>query len=423
MAMSSTYHVTRDSGPGTSGAAAERGGCPIDHAALMQRRTGPAEEPGAAIERGADGVWRVRGFDEARAILRGADTKQAGFGAQWLDRVGGRMRPPILYLEGKLHHEQRRQTARFFTPKAVSENYRALMERFADGLIADFRRARRADLSALTLRLAVRVAGEVIGLTEGRLPGMARRLDAFFIGDVASFGWRPDRLWRFLRAQSRLAAFFLLDVMPAIRARRRTPREDVISHLLAQGYGDTEILTECVTFAAAGMVTTREFISAAAWHLLERPELRARFVAGDEDERRAILEETLRLEPVVERLYRRATADLQIESGGAVVTIPKGDLIDLRIVAVNADETVVGERPYALCPGRELLAERVSAPVMGFGDGHHRCPGAYIAMQETDIFLRRLLALDGLRVARWPTLGWNAVAAGYELRDFRLTLD
>jgi cytochrome P450 len=59
---------------------------------------------------------------------------------------------------------------------------------------------------------------------------------------------------------------------------------------------------------------------------------------------------------------------------------------------------------------------------MSFGDGHHRCPGATIAIQETDIFLRRLLALEGLRVARWPQLGWNPVAAGYELRDFVLAL-
>lgn len=420
--MQSTHLSTKQDALDVPEPAKARKACPVDHAALMRRKTGSAEDPGAAIERGADGVWRVRCFDEARAILRSADTKQAGFGAEWLDSAGMRMRPPILYMEGKPHHERRRQTARFFTPKAVSENYRALMERFADGLIADFRRRRRADLSTLSLKLAVRVAGEVIGLTDSRLPGMDRRLDAFFTGEVAPFSLCPDRLWRFLRAQSRLAAFFFLDVVPAIRARRRVPREDVISHLLAQGYNNMEILTEGVTFAAAGMVTTREFISAAAWHLLERPELRARFLASGEGERQAILEETLRLEPVVERLYRRATADLQIESAGATITIPKGDLIDLRVVAVNTDEAVVGEQPYDLCPGRDLRAERVSPPVMGFGDGHHRCPGSYIALQETDIFLRRLLALDGLRVERWPTLGWNAVAAGYELRDFRLTL-
>src|SRR5262249_18004989 len=140
--------------------------------------------------------------------------------------------------------------------------------------------------------------------------------------------------------------------------------EDVISHLIAQEYSAAEILTECVTFAAAGMVTTREFISAAAWHLLERPELRARFLAGGEEERRELLEEILRLEPVVAHLYRRATADVRLESQGAPVTIARGDLVDVRVDAANADEAVVGAEPFAVCPGRKLLTERVTPPVM-----------------------------------------------------------
>lgn len=58
-----------------------------------------------------------------------------------------------------------------------------------------------------------------------------------------------------------MMAFFLLDVRPAIAARRREPREDLISHLISRGYSDMNILTECITYGAAGMVTTREFIT------------------------------------------------------------------------------------------------------------------------------------------------------------------
>jgi cytochrome P450 len=75
-------------------------------------------------------------------------------------------------------------------------------------------------------------------------------------------------------------SLLFLDVQPAIKARRRQLQEDVISHLISQGYNDTEILTECVTYAAAGMVTTREFISVAAWQLLEQPALRTRYLAA-----------------------------------------------------------------------------------------------------------------------------------------------
>jgi hypothetical protein len=47
--------------------------------------------------------------------------------------------------------------------------------------------------------------------------------------------------------------FYPLDVQPAICARRDAPHEDLISHLLAQGYRDSAVLTECVTFGAAGV--------------------------------------------------------------------------------------------------------------------------------------------------------------------------
>lgn len=407
----------------STGSAVSEPRCPIDHTTRSQQKTARAAEPiNMPIERNASGVWQVRGYEEARVILRSADTRQAGFKAELLERLPTMKNSPILYQEGKVHQFQRKQTARFFTPKAVSSDYRLLMERLADELIAELQRARRSDLSRLGLVLAVRVAAEVVGLTSSRLPGMDRRLNAFFAQGGPALGWHPLALARFLRTQLSMAAFFYLDVQPAIRARRRQPREDVISHLIAQSYRESEILTECVTYGAAGMITTREFISVAAWHFLEQPALRADYLAAPEAERQEMLQEILRLEPVVGHLYRRAAADIQLESKGAPITIRRGDLIDIHIYAANTDENAVGAQPLALWPGRKLRAERVSPAVMGFGDGAHRCPGSFIAIQETDIFLQRLLALDGLRIESAPSLSWNDIVTGYELRDFTITL-
>lgn len=402
------------------------GVCPIDHAALSQKKTAhPTERlEGPAIERDAAGTWHIRGYAEARSVLRSTDTAQAGFRAELIQRVSGAGNVPILYQEGKAHQQQRKQTARFFTPKAVSSDYRQVMERLADDLVARFTREKRADLSALSLSLAVRVAAEVIGLTNSRLPGMHRRLDAFFTDGAATQSGNILGLVHSLRGQLNMAAFFFLDVRPAIQARKRQPREDVISHLLAQGYREREILTECVTYGAAGMVTTREFISVATWHFLERPELRARYLVAPEVERQAMLQEILRLEPVVGHLYRRATADITVDvAGGQTITIPQGDLIDLHIHSTNVDERVVGEQPLAVCPARPLRDERATPAIHSFGDGHHRCPGSYIALQEADIFLQRLLALDGLHMLRPPHIAWNDLVTGYELRDFPIALD
>ena len=399
-------------------------GCPVDHAAFSQQKTARVVELAGprAVERDSEGVWHVRSHAQARAVLRSADTEQAGFSAELQERMPQKMRPPILYQEGKEHNEQRKQTARFFSPKAVSENYRELMGEFVEELIGELVRKRRAELDILSFRLAVKVAGKVVGLTDSRLPGMDRRLETFFANDMTEFSWSPRALLGFARNQARVGAFFYLDVKPAIEARKKEPQDDVISHLISKGYGDAEILTECLTYAAAGMVTTREFISIAAWHMLEQPALRERYLESDEAGRHALLQEILRLEPVVGNLYRRATADIQLDNDGASVTIPSGSLIDLHTYAANADEKVTGECPMMITPGRELQAEKVGTAVMSFGDGSHRCPGAYVAIQESDVFLRRLLALEDLRLERKPSVSWNDLVAGYELRGFTVAV-
>ena len=56
----------------------------------------------------------------------------------------------------------------------------------------------------------------------------------------------------------------------------------------------------------------------------ERDALRRQFVETDEPGRIAILEEILRLEPVVGALYRRAAQDLEIEHDGETIRIPAG---------------------------------------------------------------------------------------------------
>ncbi len=399
-------------------------GSPLQGEAPARQKTAQHEEPSEpVITHDAAGVWHIRGFKEARAILRSGATRQAGFKAEIIASLPRVMNAPILYQEGKEHQQQRKQTARFFAPKVVSEHYRQLMEEQSAQLIARLEQRGRADLSHLALEMAVSVAAQVVGLTDSRLPGMERRLETFFAHPLMAISAHPRALFNVLATQWAVWRFYRLDVLPAIHARRREPRSDVISHLLARGYSEREILTECITYASAGMITTREFMTVAAWHLLEQPLLRERFLSASETEQEEMLEEILRLEPVVGHLYRRTTADLPIMTSTGEVLIPRGALLDLHVYGINADERIVGEQPQLLSPGRVLKEERVAPSLMGFGDGAHRCPGAPIALQESAIFLRRLLALPGLRLEQAPRLRWNEVIAGYEIRDLRIILD
>ncbi|GGM98234.1 hypothetical protein GCM10010109_02390 [Actinoplanes campanulatus] len=366
--------------------------------------------PGCPMRAGADGVWHIQDYPTARAFLRHTDTRQAGLGIENALRHAGRMRLPMLYRDGPEHREQRRQTARYFTPKRVETAYRDLMHRLADQQCEVLRRRGAADLSALSFQLAVAVAAEVVGLTESP-PGMPQRLDRFFaIPDPNARGLSAVRQKAFNNFV--LMSFLWRDVRPAVAARRRSRRDDLISHLIDEGCNTAEILGECVTFAAAGMVTTREFITVAAWHLLTDETLRERYTTGDQNERAAILHEILRLEPVVADLLRWTTADVEV--GG--VTIPSGARVDVGVAAANLDATEAGEQPGAVCPGRQIGAG------LSFGDGAHKCPGAHIAIQETDIFLSRLFAMPGLRMIQEPTVTIRPDIASYELKGMILAV-
>ncbi|UQN09783.1 cytochrome P450 [Deinococcus sp. QL22] len=393
------------------------GGCPF-HQGSSPALTNKAPAPAAEIQIDEGGVYRVQGFLAAREVLRAEGVRQAGFMAETVRDTGLLKNQPVLFAEGEEHHAMRRDTARYFTPTQVAE-YQPMIARQADALMAELARAGELNLDDLSLKLAVQVAARVVGLTSSRAPGLERRVMAFVEGGGDSEPGKAQERGRIqgLKQQANMALFFLLDVKPAIRARRKERQDDLISHLLDRDYNDLDILTECLTYGTAGMVTTREFISVAAWHLLQDEVLRADYVHGTEKERHAILHEILRLEPVVSTLYRRAETDLMVGEQA----VPRGSLLALNVQTANLDAGVIGDAPETLCPGR-TLPRGVQAQGLAFGDGHHRCPGAFLAIKESDVFLRRLLIWKDLRIVAPPTVKVNEVVKGYEIRGLRVSL-
>ncbi|GAB3622671.1 cytochrome P450 [Mariniluteicoccus endophyticus] len=420
--------------------------------------TRPGEPDGPRVERvpmqAGGTLWRIRSLEAARQVLRARDrTTQAGFTAEHIPK-GVLRHHPILVSDGPLHDEQRSKVGRFFAPKVVAERYAGLMAEVADRRLAAAVAQDTFMLDDLALDFAVEVTAEVVGLTESPVEAMARRLVTFFNQppfDLTrrDLGRTPAQWARAARAGLvPIARLWWHDVRPAVRARRRAReldrtrerltrrwpgvsarrgcdpahpgprrRDDVISHLIDEGYTDADILVECVTYGTAGMVTTRELIGMAALHLLRDAALRARFLDAEQTERLAILHEILRLEPVVGHLYRRARGAIALADGDDRFEVAPGDLVDVCVRPTNADPRAT-DHGLALCPGR-TLPRGVDATGLAFGDGAHRCPGQPLAMLETDALLTRLLALD-VEVVREPELGWDDLIAGYWLRGFEL---
>jgi len=357
------------------------------------------------------GVELIGDFGFAREILRHVKVKQDGAGAEQVD-VGNPEHVPVFFLDGELHHKRRAAIVKFFTPKAIQTRYLGVMERTTETLLAQLRASGRGRLDEISFELAVSVVSEIVGLTESDPRRMSRRLATLLASTFSNAGG-VRRLINKINEVFYGTQFMFLDVMPAVRKRRTQRRDDIISQTLDKNYSDRAIMIECMTYATAGMVTTREFIVMAAWHLFDRPDIRERFVAADEEEQLAILMEILRLEPIAAMVYRRADEDIDTNARGTVHARSKF-AINLR--GVNADEAAVGACPFAFDPDRAKKLNQ-NGTFMSFGDGSHRCPGWQVALTETRVFLDRLMRVPGIRLERAPDMLWNAPLMSYELRD------
>lgn len=387
----------------------------------------PGESTGGPPMNRRHTLWHIRSLAPAKQVLLARDaTIQAGFTAEYIPRKVFRHHP-ILISDGPQHDEQRREVARFFAPKVVSARYSQLMQTVVDRIIAKAEKTRMISVDQVALYYTVEVTASIVGLTESKVPALARRLEKFFrqppLDRSKPRQGRTNRQWMqaAYKALGPLVGFYFLDVLPAVRSRKKQPRKDVISHLLERGYNLADILVECVTYGTAGMITTREFISMACWHLMENPQLRQRYLQAEEKQRLEILAEIIRLEPPVGHLYRRVTQDIDIAEDGITHQLRAGSLVDLDIRQTNTDERFFGQQPGQLCPerDREPGAQDVG---LSFGFGAHACPGQPLALRETDALLYKLLSKNVSLIAS-PSIDWDDLIEGYKIRGLQLQLD
>ena len=209
---------------------------------------------------------------------------------------------------------------------------------------------------------------------------------------------------------------------PAINKRKRNPQDDVVSYMLSKDKSDIAILAECIVYGAAGMATTQEFILISLMHALENSSVRAALTSVHQAERYEALHEILRLEPVIAKIKRKTVDPVTLTSAGETHHIPAGAKINFHVYDLNVDEQAVGAEAQCMNPHRELEAG-VYRSLAGFGSGSHRCAGEHVAIAETDVFLRKLLAIPGLRVESKPTILRNETVEGYEISNYMVSVD
>ncbi len=308
----------------------------------------------------------------------------------------------VLLLEGRDHLARRK----LMLPPFHGERMRAYESIVREVVARDVERwpvgepfALHPRMQRITLEVILRA---VFGVTdETRRERLAERL-ASLLADTASVGLQFAVLIGVGDPLAKVAAVRReIDAMLAIEIaeRRKDPREDILSMLVAARFedgepmDDAEISDQLMTLLLAGHETTATGL-AWAFDLLVRHPAALERAAGDEAYLRAVVTESLRLRPVVPLAGRRLAEELRVDGH----VLPPGTDVTPAIWLAHTRADRYPE-PFAFRPERFLDGAPSTYAWIPFGGGVRRCLGAAFAEMEMRVVLDEVLRRRTLRAA------------------------
>lgn len=175
----------------------------------------------------------------------------------------------------------------------------------------------------------------------------------------------------------------------SVEKYRATRGETILSDLVyAEVDGERlsvqEIIAVATLFLGAGNDTTTSALGSAVLHLARHP-VDFDTLRSNPGKIPIFIEEVLRLYAPVQRLFRRATQDVEI----AGTRVPEGSIAVIQWGAANRDERRFG------CPHQADLERADAAKHFAFGSGIHFCIGNQLARAELRIAIAALVARAG----------------------------
>ena len=295
--------------------------------------------------------------------------------------------PPFLVRDPPDHTRLRGLVSKAFTPNVI-EGLRPHVQELVDRLIDRAAAAGEMELiEEFAYPLPVTVICELLGVPpqdHETFKEWSRELSKGL--DPGRYA-QPDTVERRRRAGNAFAGYF----GDLIAQRRKTPREDLLSALIAaEEQGDRltpeELISTCIFLVSAGHETTVNLIGNGTLALLRHPD-QLRRLRDDPSLTRSAVEELLRYDAPVHMAIRVAIADIEV--GGR--TIGRGQQIAILLGSANRDPAQFPE------PDRLDIARRDNHHV-AFGFGIHFCLGAPLARVEGEIafaaLVRRLQGIE-----------------------------
>src|SRR5580692_8495295 len=292
-------------------------------------------------------MWVISRYDDVMAVLK--DTARFSSDAMatvllgqtpnrsW-DGTPGAPRPSVVTSDPPVHTALRNVVNRGFTPRQISA-WRPEVEKIVNDCVTTMRAKKHFDLVAdLSNPMPVIVIANVLGVDPARYADFRKWATIITQGMNGS-----KRHLGFVGSGAAAASAEMSAYLAEIIARKTSDAgNDLVSVLVRAKEGDVLTTQEAIIFANlllfAGSETTTNLIGNTISALLTHPATLARVQANPELIA-ATIEETLRWDPPVHYVFRRATQDVEV----AGTTIPANAMVTVLIASANRDETACGD--------------------------------------------------------------------------------
>src|SRR5215510_12153095 len=318
--------------------------------------------------------WALMKYDDVYSALRDHET----FSSE--NRRAGQFGPKLVLIQDDppRHTRFRRLVNKAFTLKRV-EALAPWIAGVANELLDEVGEGEVDVVQSYTIPLPVKVIARLLGIPGEDYVTFKRWSDAFLAAVSMPQEQRAQNIMEMVGYFGQIAA-----------ARRAHGADDLITALVeaeveGEALEDWEILGFCILLLIAGNETTTNLVGNLFHALSPRPHL-WRQLREDRSLVETVIEESLRYESPVQRLFRWATRDVEISG----VRMSQGDRVTIFYGAANRD-------PQAFANPDEFRLDRDLRNHVAFGAGIHYCLGAPLARAEARISLNAFLD-------RFPTL-------------------
>jgi cytochrome P450 len=331
-------------------------------------------------EKGMQGFWSLTRYDDIVAVSQNSTL----FRNQPTTYIGDQSEEEaqhegwFLNMDPPRHFVLRSVVQKVFSPKGV-EAYRANAERLAAELVLAAKKKGEVDFAREVAQpYPVAVICDLLGAPPSDRARMHYLTQHALAGDAPELGGPASIPQHFKELNDYGAALS--------RERRKAPKEDLVSFLIAADVEGRKLTDEEVgiyfqLLVTAGMETTGTVGSHMMRLFLENPDQMALWAADLQGLSSTAVEEMIRLVTPVMHMRRTAAEDTEI----AGQKIAAGDKVVMWYISGNRDETKF-DAPDSFRVNRSPNAH------MGFGGGgRHSCLGAHLARLELPILARLTL--------------------------------